>query len=479
MAVSQRIRHYLAMQPQENLAASYAAWRQNRTAQHRRNIHQLAEQRLSVALQQLGLAAHVTPHVVAHPSLGWRLVLEAEPELATPEAEHIWSVEFEIGGTSETALGHLRIIRSGLATHLPDCAILTMAADLPIFVTDYWSPAEATAPLFGDRTGARRLLGLGELRKHAGTTGKGVNVVVVDQGVDKALIARLGGTYGGGWEYLHDPHSDTRIVPGQTKGGHGAMMVRNILDVAPEVTIFDCPMLPTRIASIRRFLSHADAAYARMLADIRHLRARDARWRRPWIFVNAWAIYDRQSEQPLGDYTDNPHHRFNRLIAQAVDDGHDVVFCAGNCGQFCPAMRCGQFDRGPGNSIFGANSHPSVLTVGAVRVDGLWLGYSSQGPGQPELAHEKPDICAPSQFAETHDAYYSNTGSSASSALAAGMVAAMRSRWDSKALPPQELKRLLMASARKTEGEAWNGRLGHGILDAGAAYLAATRRQTA
>jgi subtilisin family serine protease len=479
MAVNQRIRHYLAMQPQENLATSYAAWRQTRTTQHRRNIHQLAQERLTLGLQRLGLADHVTPHVVAHPSLGWRLTLEGESEFAAPEAEHIWSVEFEMGATGEAALDHLHTIRSKLATHLSDCTNLTMAADLPIFVTDYWSPAEATAPLFGDRVGARRLLGVGDLRKHPGTTGKGVNVVVVDQGVDKVLITRLGGTFGGGWEYLHDAESGATITPGQTKGGHGAMMVRNILDVAPEVTIFDCPMLPPRITSIRHFLSHADAAYARMLGDIRYLRDRDARWRGPWVFVNAWAIYDRQSERPMGDYTDNPHHRFNRLIAQAVDERHDVVFCAGNCGQFCPVMRCGTNDRGPGHSIYGANSHPSVLTVGAVRVDGLWLGYSSQGPGQSKLAGEKPDLCAPSQFAEMNDAWTDNTGSSAASALVAGVVAALRSRWNAQALPPDQLKQVLMASARKTEGNAWNGRLGHGVLNAGAAYLAAMRRQPA
>ena len=257
------------------------------------------------------------------------------------------------------------------------------------------------------------------------------------------------------------------------------MIVRNILDIAPEVAIFDCPMLPPRIAGLRQFLSHADAAYARMLADIRYLRERDARWRGPWIFVNAWTIYDRQSEHPLGDYTDNPHHRFNRLVARAVDEACDVVFCAGNCGQFSPSARCGAHDRGPGCSIYGANSHPSVLTMGAVRVDGLWLGYSSQGPGQPQLAHEKPDLCAPSQFAETYDAGMGNTGSSAACALAAGVVAALRSRWNAQAIPPDALKGILMASARKTEGGAWNGRVGRGVLDAAAAFQAATEHRSA
>ena len=479
MAGDHRFCHYLSTQPQGDLADGYTAWRRNRTAQHQQNIHRHADERLKVGLQRLGLAGHVAHRIVAHPSLGWRLVLADEPELRGPDEEHIWAVEFDMRGSPEIALGHLAQIRSGLGTHLADCANLHTAADLPIFVADYWSPAEATAPLFGDRSGARRLLGLDKLRKHPGLTGKGVNVVVVDQGLDKTLVSRLGGTYGGGWEYLHDAETAATVVPGETKGGHGAMIVRNILDIAPEVTIFDCPMLPPRIAGLRQFLSHADAAYARMLADIRYLRERDARWRGPWIFVNAWTIYDRQSEHPLGDYTDNPHHRFNRLVARAVDEACDVVFCAGNCGQFSPSARCGAHDRGPGCSIYGANSHPSVLTIGAVRVDGLWLGYSSQGPGQPQLAHEKPDLCAPSQFAETYDAGMGNTGSSAACALAAGVVAALRSRWNAQAIPPDALKGILMASARKTEGGAWNGRVGRGVLDAAAAFQAATEHRSA
>ena len=441
------------------------------------------DERLKVGLQRLGLAGHVAHRIVAHPSLGWRLMLADEPELRGPDEEHIWAVEFDMRGSYEIALDHLAQIRSGLGTNLPDCANLATAADLPIFVADYWSPAEAAAPLFGDRSGARRLLGLDKLRKHPGVTGKGVNVVVVDQGLDKTLVARLGGIYGGGWEYLHDAESAATIVPGETKGGHGAMIVRNILDIAPEVTIFDCPMLPPRIAGIRQFLSHADAAYARMLADIRYLRERDARWRGPWIFVNAWTIYDRQSEHPLGDYTDNPHHRFNRLVARAVDAACDVVFCAGNCGRFSP-RRVAAHDRGPGCRIYGANSHPSVLTMGAVRVDGLWLGYSSQGPGQPQLAHEKPDLCAPSQFAEMHDAGMGNTGSSAACALTAGIV-----RTETATYTPAWLGAgiiclvaavvVLRIGRQQDRRRCLNGRIGRGVLNAGAAFQAATEHRSA
>jgi hypothetical protein len=187
-----------------------------------------------------------------------------------------------------------------------------------------------------------------------------------------------------------------------------------------------------------------------------------------WVFVNAWAVYDRKSD-PDGNYTKKPDHPFNVVVAEADGDGIDVVFCAGNCGLFCPKWNCGSRDRGPGESIHGANSHEKVLTVGAVRADGTWIGYSSEGPGQPELAEEKPDLCAPSQFCETHDAHVRNTGTSASCALAAGVVAALRSRWDHGVISPDKLRDILRTTARRAPAAAWNGRLGYGILDAKAA----------
>ena len=163
----------------------------------------------------------------------------------------------------------------------------------------------------------------------------------------------------------------------------------------------------------------------------------------PWILVNPWGIYDRRSEYPLGGYTENPFSLFNLLVAVAVLQDIDVVFAAGNCGQFCPDNRCGERDRGPGHSIWGANSLEPVLTVGAVRADDMWLGYSSQGPGQPRLAlgAEKPDLCAASQFREDDDAFSINSGTSAACGLAGGVVAALRSRWDTGSVPPRRLKR--------------------------------------
>jgi len=257
-----------------------------------------------------------------------------------------------------------------------------------------------------------------------------------------------------------------------TVGGHGAMMVRNLLAVAPGAKLFDCPVIPERIIKIEPFISDVRAAYDQMQADIAAWRAAGCHLG-PWVFVNAWAIFDRKSENPAGDYTNNPAHLFNRKMEQMTNDGFDLVFGAGNCGQFAPDTRCGARDCGPGNSILGANSHPRVITAGAVRTDGYWLGYSSQGPGQPNLDLRKPDLCAPSQFREDRDAHLTNTGTSAATGLVAAVVAALRGRWDANQMPPERLKQLLMDNARRFDNTRRDDRLGYGILDAKAAYLAA------
>jgi subtilisin family serine protease len=157
-----------------------------------------------------------------------------------------------------------------------------------------------------------------------------------------------------------------------------------------------------------------------------------------------------------------------------VDDNIDVVFAAGNCGQFCPDNRCGAEDQGPGRSIWGANSLEQVLTVGAVRADSMWLGYSSQGPGQPKLGWEKPDFCAASHFCEDDDAFSINTGTSAACGLTGGIVAALRSRWNSTRVSPSQLQDILNQAARKPPGLQWSNtlgyRLGNGILDARATF---------
>jgi hypothetical protein len=339
--------------------------------------------------------------------------------------------------------------------------IYEVGADLGNARTDHWCPQGANNAVFGHRSDARNLLDLGGLG-----SGKSVNVVIVDEGLDRNHIPPA--NWGGGLGYKGKP-------PGSApRDSHGMMVARNVLDIAPNAILYDVPLIPERIVNVLPFASDAHAIYCVLEVGITFLRLLP-RWSGPWVILNAWAIFDRASETPLGDYTQNTHplgHPFNNIVGGVVGTGIDVIFAAGNCGQFCPSDRCGPIDRGPGHSIWGANSHPAVITVGAVRTDELWLGYSSQGPGQPLLAGQKPDFCAPSNFRETIDAAVQNTGTSAAAALTAGVVAALRSdpRWPAALVAPAAFKQRLIVTARQTAGPAWSDRIGFGILDAAAAF---------
>jgi hypothetical protein len=362
----------------------------------------------------------------------------------------------------------LSFIRSGK----PGGVFGGAGADLPFAGAEHWCPGQASGSVFSDRSAAEQLLGVPYVKdqirlRRTGARGSHVNVVIVDQGLDSI---RLGNAYADGWQVGDSIPGAPENGPENRHGGHGMLVARNILSIAPDAKLFDLPMLPARIGKVQDFfLNRADAAYRAMLDGIRRFKDREI-FPGPWVVVNAWAIFDRRSEWPAGDYTNNPAHAFHALIEEAASAGIDVVFAAGNCGQYCPSERCGPRDRGPGNSILGANSYSSVLTVGAVRADTMWLGYSSQGPGQSMLETAKPDLCAPSQFREDQDAYTINTGTSTSAALAAGVVAALRSNWDSSQVSPQELRDILNRTARPAGGTGSDNRLGSGVLDAARAY---------
>src|SRR5205823_9370499 len=132
--------------------------------------------------------------------------------------------------------------------------------------------------------------------------GHGVNVVVVDEGFSKALlqVRHPGFAYGGGW-IVNQPTMPVRL-PGAPVdlNGHGTMIARNIPSIAPRARLFDFPMLPERITNVGGYMLWAYAAFLFVLATI-------VLWRRlnlvpgPWVFSNAWGIYDRRLEALSGN----------------------------------------------------------------------------------------------------------------------------------------------------------------------------------
>lgn len=365
------------------------------------------------------------------------------------------------------------------AIHSPNNPLKAIGVSPNMGVANYSVPVAPDAALFGTIDDAIRLINADQLP--GGLSGEGVNVVVIDTGIDQSIVPP--GQFGGGWHpKAADPTLPPPPLPGQTSGSdavHGMMIVNNILALAPKATIFDVPLLPPpRITNIFSFLHAAEAVFHKLLHDIQWFRA-NGPFRGPWILMNAWAIYDRRSEGAhLGEYTENrgpggiPPHPFIHRIEQVGQAKIDMVFSAGNCGEVCPDDRCGPNDFGPARGIWGANAHRDVITAGAVRVDTIWPGYSSEGPGPtPNLYEQKPDLCTPSQFIGI-GGYPPNTGTSASAAVAAGVVAALRTKanWDQTTVPPFVLKLILNSMTMQPLGPGWNCWLGNGVLDAHAAY---------
>jgi len=258
-------------------------------------------------------------------------------------------------------------------------------------------------------------------------------------------------------------------VPGAWPDGHATKMAETVLSVTPHANIFDLPLMPSPIISLGGFLAWAAGVYWLLSIQIPWLRQFPP-YQGPWVLCNAWAVYNLADDAPPSDplnYGQNPLHLLNLGVAHLPQAGlADVVFAAGNCGQFCPDGRCGPADIGPGRSIYGVAAIADVLTVGAVRSDKIWLGYSSQGPAPAAFASAKPDLCGPSQFANPTDwdRYY--TGSSTACALGTAAIAAARSFPLTQALSPPALRARAVATASVPAGAVVpNERLGAGIID--------------
>lgn len=430
------------------------------------------------------------------------------------------SVDFPKELIVQLAFDDVAAARGFLDMRGPDTQLWKFGRDPRIAIADAWLPNGWDGGVFGNRAMAHALIGAEALRD-AGALGEGVNVAIVDMGVErnwvKATRQKLGAADSPamhGWSrYRYVTENGQRRRQWHNAGDHasdhGHMIARTVLSLAPKARIWDVPLVGD--PSLAPSLSSATAILNRVRAyksgelfngwrethhgDEAFLNGQDGARSQPWIVVNAWGVFD--SDNGLEGMTDRNHHEYGdhpdhflvNDLPELEQAGMDVVFCAGNCGEPCPDGGCGVRDRGPGRSILGLNAHPSVLTVAAVRVDGVPVGQSSQGPGRlagtwagsgaakaitrPEqqeahakAAMEKPDIAAPSYFRDTDDESLVNAGTSAACAVAAGVIAALRSLPCTTTLTPAHMRDVLRYTAT---GTAWDARTGYGVIDARAA----------
>ncbi|GGO23113.1 hypothetical protein GCM10010116_46650 [Microbispora rosea subsp. aerata] len=330
-------------------------------------------------------------------------------------------------------------------------------------------------PAVGDWHDVERLLCVPDLAAE-GLDGSGVPVAVVDTGVNAAYLkAARGQDVAVDQERSWSPQSVSG-TPGDFPVDHGTMCAFDALIAAPKASILDVPVLLTRRrggSTLDGLLSDAIAAYAH-LREVLDAQPAESR---ALVVTNSWGSFSPRWDFPPGspgNYSDNPAHPFNLIVGSLAEAGADILFAAGNCGRQCPDGRCAYPDR----PIVGANSHPRVLSIGGVDTTGTRVGYSSQGPGR--LAGRKPDLCAYTHFAGSGALGDDepDSGTSAACPVAAGLVAAVRSRWPSTVLSTAQLRTLLRRTADDRSAVGYDYDYGYGVVDA-AGVIAALRRRAA
>jgi subtilisin family serine protease len=328
------------------------------------------------------------------------------------------------------------------------------------------------SPPVGADADVASLLGVKALAD-TGMDGYRVPVAVVDTGVNRAHLEGRG----------RDPVLSARrswrpaevaTRPGQHPVGHGTMCAYDIGIAAPKAILLDYALLLSETpgeTAMSGLLSDAVLAYSRLLALITAQPAS----RRSLVVSNSWGMFSPVWDFPVGhpgNYSDNPAHPFNVIVASLEAAGADILFAAGNCGRDCPDGRC---EFGGAMPICGANSHPSVLSVAGIDTRKRRVGYSSQGPGR--LAPAKPDLCAYTHFRGS-GVYPADGGTSAACPVAAGVVAAVRERYPATVLAPAELRALLFKTAEDLGGTGFDHDFGWGAIDGSAlaAALAGVKR---
>lgn len=276
-----------------------------------------------------------------------------------------------------------------------------------------------------------------------GIRGQGVIIGICDSGVNKTKVPACTG----GWS----PTSS--YTPGSApSSSHGTMCAFDASGMAPDAEILDIAILQSTSGGISGLLSDAIRAYHWALGEYQ-------RRHQPMILSNSWGMYQKAWAP---DYATNANHPFTRKVVQVINAGVMVTFAAGNCGSQCPSGRCGA-DSGPGRSIWGANGHPDVITVGAANIQDQWIGYTSQGPAA--LDPRKPDFCAPSHF---KGASSSDNGTSAANPVCAGVIALLKSHDPS--LKQQQVKEALGKTAKNLCAPGWDRNSGSGMIQAERAF---------
>ena len=383
------------------------------------------------------------------PSLGTATGAAAATDVALDDnSDRVW-----LRGTLDESQADASVLAAGT----DDCRVYADPA-IDSCLTCGNSPANGT---YQD---VARQMGVAALHR-AGRDGRGVLLAIVDTGISMAHLrsrgieARLDESLS--WTPPLQP-GQAPMTPGQFSSNHGTMCAFDALIGAPAATLLDIAVLASR----RRGSSLIDGLLSDAILGYSHLLRVMRRMGRPGgyhslVVSNSWGMFSQSWDFPPdhpGNYSHNPRHPFNLIVGSLERAGADILFAAGNCGRECPDGRCGSAqDAG----IFGANAHPSVLSVAGVDVGRQRVGYSTRGPGHIE--RRKPDIASYTHFAGSQVSPI-DSGTSASTPVAAGLVAALRSRYPSSGrCSPARLREIIRMTADRVGQAEFDVDTGYGI----------------
>jgi subtilisin family serine protease len=290
--------------------------------------------------------------------------------------------------------------------------------------------------------------------------GRNVLLAIVDTGINVAHLKTKGLKpkldVGNSWT-----PAGVGTGPGTHPVNHGTMCAFDACIAAPKATLLDYAVLLSTTpgsTAMAGLLSDAVLAYSKLRGILSALPPA----KRAMVVSNSWGMFSPTWDFPPGhpgNYSDNPNHPFNLIVASLEAAGADILFAAGNCGRDCPDGRCA-FGASP--PICGANSHPSVMSIAGVDINKDRVGYSSQGPGR--LTKKKPDVAAYTHFVGS-GVYPADGGTSAACPVAAGVVAAVRTKYSAATLSPLQLRSLIQKTAEDKAHVGFDLDYGWGILD--------------
>jgi subtilisin family serine protease len=357
------------------------------------------------------------------------------------------------------------LVRGEIADADLPARVAMLVASHPDIVGVFADPQIEPFPVYcgsravGTATDVSRLLGTDALRAR-GMDGTGVAIAVVDTGINVAHLRSKGlnPTVDASRSWT-PPGVTTR--PGQHPVAHGTMCAYDVLVAAPKATLIDVAVMLAREATFSGFLSDAVAGFAHLRQVLDAMPAGTRRL----VASNSWGMFSPTWDFPVGspgNYSDNPAHPFNVIVASLAQAGADIVFAAGNCGRDCADSRC-QF--GATRPICGANSHAQVLCVAGIDTQRRRLGYSSQGPGR--LFDQKPDVSAYTHFlgSEAEGAGVPDSGTSAACPVLAGVIGAVRTRYPATKVAPAQLRSLVTKTSANLGPPGFDYDYGWGAVD--------------